>query len=29
VAWQVANQGGDSFDIGTGGPALPVLNSFA
>jgi hypothetical protein len=29
VAWQFANQGGDGFDIGTGDPALPVLNSFA
>jgi endo-1,4-beta-mannosidase len=29
VAWQFANQGGDSFNIGTGDAALPVLNSFA
>jgi hypothetical protein len=29
VAWQFANQGGDGFNIGTGDPALPVLNSFA
>jgi len=28
VAWQFTNQGGDSFDIGTGDPALPALNSF-
>jgi endo-1,4-beta-mannosidase len=29
LAWQFANQGGDSFDIGTGDPALPVLDSYA
>jgi len=29
VSWQFANQGGDIFDVRTGDPALPVLNSYA